>query len=78
MLVFDTSCYVPLEGQCSVNIQISKFGMCMTVDTTVYNLSSIKSDIHSSLEEKHRSVLQNIRCKAYHFIHIYFYLFFKP
>jgi len=23
-----TSCYIPMEGQCSVNIQISMFGVC--------------------------------------------------
>jgi hypothetical protein len=66
------SCYVPMEGQCSVNIQISMFGMCTTVGKIVYSLTSIKSDIQSSFEEKDRNVLQNIRCNAYNFIHIYF------
>jgi len=37
-----TSYYVPMEGQCPVKFQISKLGMCTTVGTIVYSLSSIK------------------------------------
>ena len=71
-----TSRFVPMEGQCSVNIQISMFDMCTTVGKAVYSIQ--QNQISTVLwKKKMEMCFKNIRCNAYHFIHIYFYLYSK-